>query len=155
MFTIIFDGQIVNSSQTIDFIKDFKSNQTYQIICSAINAKPNVNLTLYDTTSLKSLSTSSNSVIQENCGAYDLCTDILQVNFQFQDNSFDNMTSLTCSANSSDLDVPLYRTTSRNVTIKSPSLLFFIIIIILFDPESGYFFNQYLFKHHSQQIQYF
>jgi hypothetical protein len=145
VFTIIFDGQIVNSSQAIELIKDFKSNQTYQIVCAAVNAKPNVNLTLYDTTSMRSLSTSSNSLVQESCGAYDLCTDILQVNFQFQDNSFDNMTSLTCSANSSDLDVPLNSKTSRNVTIKAPSLLLFIIIIILFEPESDLFFNQYFF----------
>ena len=125
MISIFFDGQIVYSNQTIDLIKDLKSNRTYQIACAAINAKPNVNLTLFDTSSMRSLSTSSNSVTQETCDTYNLCTDIFQVNFQFQDNSFDNMTSLTCSANSSDLDVPLYRTTLRNVTINPPSLLFF------------------------------
>ena len=100
-------------------------NRTYQFACSAINSKPDVSLVLYDTNSMKSLSTGLNSATLDTCDSIlRLCTVILQVNFQFQDNTFDNMTSLTCSANSSDPDVPSYTNTSRNVKIQTPGLYF-------------------------------
>ena len=97
--------------------KDFTKNTTYFITCATIKSKPDVNLTLYDTNSMKSLSTGSNSVSSDVCDSYDLCTNILQVNFQFQDNSFDSLNSLTCSANSISSNVPLLVSLQRNVSL--------------------------------------
>ena len=115
---IIFNNQIASQNQTITL---FKNKLTYQIVCSSVNSNPNVNLKLYDTNSLTSLSTSSNSVLLNACNSTtNLCNSILQVNFQFTDNRFDNMTSLTCAANSSNPNIPLFNFVSRNVSVFIP-----------------------------------
>ena len=120
---IVFNSASVLSNQTILLTKN---SLTYKIICASVDSNPDVNLTLYDTNSLISLSTSSNSILQTSCNS-SLCTNILQVNFQFTDNSFDSMTSLTCAANSSNSLVPLRETITRNVTVILPRKLFFSI----------------------------
>ena len=114
--TLIYNNVIVNASQTIILTKN---NQTYTITCASVDSNPDVNLTLFDTNSLISLSTSSNSLLKNSCNS-SLCTNILQVNFQFSDNSFDNMTSLTCAANSSNPLVPLTTSISRNTLVLKP-----------------------------------
>ena len=115
--SIIFNNQIVNSNQTISLTKNAT---TYQIACVSIDSNPDVNLSLYDTNSLISLSTSSNSVLQNSCNQTNLCRNILQVNFQFTDNKFDSMTSLTCAANSSNPQVSLSTSIKRNVSVSVP-----------------------------------
>jgi len=125
---LIFNSQIVYQNQTINL---FKNNLTYQIVCTSINSNPSVNLSLYDTNSLIPLATSSNSVTQKTCNQTNLCTNILQVNFRFTDNRFDNMTSFTCSANSSDPRVPLSSSITQNVTVLIPRNA--IVFIINFD----------------------
>ena len=113
---LFFNNLTVDSNQAIFLAKN---SSTYKFICSSINSKPDVNLTLYDSNSLISLSTPSNSFLTNSCNA-SLCTNILQVNFQFTDNTFDNMVSLTCAANSSNALVPLTATISRNTTVFLP-----------------------------------
>ena len=122
--SIIFNNQIVNSNQTISLTKNAT---TYQIACVSIDSNPDVNLSLYDTNSLISLSTSSNSVLQNSCNQTNLCRNILQVNFQFTDNKFDSMTSLTCAANSSNPQVSLNTSISRNVSVTLPRNIIIII----------------------------
>jgi len=126
--TIIFNNASVYANQTILLTKN---SLTYKIICASVDSNPDVNLTLYDTNSLISLSTSSNSILQNSCNS-NLCTNILQVNFQFTDNSFDSMTSLTCAANSSNPLVPLRETISRNVTVILPRKIYFLILLVLY-----------------------
>jgi hypothetical protein len=117
---IFFNSANVLSNQTILLTKNSLS---YKIICASVDSNPDVNLTLYDTNSLIPLSTSSNSILQNSCNS-SLCTNILQVDFQFIDNRFDSMTSLTCAANSSNSLVPLRETITRNVTVLLPRKLF-------------------------------
>ena len=93
------------------------SNKTFPIICAAISSKPNVDLELYDTNSLKSLSNGFNSNTKSTCDSNNLCTVILLVNFQFLDSQFNSLNSVSCSANSSNINVPLFLTTKRNVLI--------------------------------------
>ena len=118
---IYFNNSLVNDTNTISMVNDF-SNQTYQILCAAIGSKPDVVLTLYDKNSLIPLSTTMNSVIRDTCTSMDLCTYILQVNFQFTDNRFNNMTSLACSANSTNVNVPLYSVIYRNTSVAITSI---------------------------------
>ena len=125
---IIFNNQVVSSNQTISLTKDLTKNSIYQIICASIDSNPDVNISLYDTNSLISLSTSSNSVLQNSCNQPNLCRNILQVNFQLTDNKFDSMTSLTCAANSSNPQVSLNTSISRNVSVTLPrNCLIFIL----------------------------
>ena len=114
--TILFNGLEVNQTQKIILTKD---TQTYKIVCASINSNPDVNLTLYDTNTLIPLSTNSNSILQNSCNS-NICTNILQVDFQFIDNRFDSMTSLTCAANSSNPLVPLSTTINRNTLVLKP-----------------------------------
>ena len=76
-----------------------------------------MNLTLYDTKTNQSLSNSVNTITQETCNSFNLCIKIIQVNFQFQDNSFDNLNSLTCSAFSKNNNVPLTISLQLNVSL--------------------------------------
>ena len=115
--SIIFNKTIVSSNQTILFIKN-SAKQTYQVYCSSVNSNPDVNLTLYDTNTLIPLSSEFNYFTQKSCNiSLSLCTNILQVNFQFTDDRFDNMTSFTCTANSSNPEVPLTTSISQNVSV--------------------------------------
>jgi len=118
--SIIYNNQIVNANQTISLTKDLTKNTTYQIICASIDSNPDVNLTLYDTNSLIPLSTNSNSFVQNSCNQTNLCRNILQVNFQFTDNKFDSLTSITCAANSSNPQVSLSTSINRNVSVIIP-----------------------------------
>jgi len=114
--TLIFNNLPVDPNQTILLTKN---STIYTFFCASVISKPDVNLTLYDSNSLIPLSTPSNSFLENSCNG-SLCTNILRVDFQFTDNSFDNMVSLTCAANSSNALVPLTATISRNVTVVLP-----------------------------------
>lgn len=118
--SIIYNNQIVNANETISLTKDLTKNTTFKIICSSIDSNPDVNLTLYDTNSLIPLSTNSNSFVQNSCNQTNLCRNILQVNFQFTDNKFDSLTSITCAANSSNPQVSLSTSINRNVSVTLP-----------------------------------
>ena len=116
ILNIFFNGNVTNQSTVISLTND-ASQITYQIVCSAINSKPDISLTLYDSISKRMLSNSQNSITSDTCNSNNICTNILQVNFQFQDNSFNSMTSLSCTANSTNPLIPLISTISRNVIV--------------------------------------
>ena len=113
-----FKNVLVYSNQTITLANNLL-NTTYPIICASIDSKPDVNLTVYDTNSLIPLATTSNSVLSKTCKTTNVCTSILLVNFQFTNNLFNYMTSLTCSAISLNPQIPLVSYISRNATVLS------------------------------------
>ncbi len=115
--TIFFNAELTNSSSVLNLTND-GLNRTFQIVCSSIKSRPDVALSIFDSDSLLSLSNGQNTIKQGMCEAYNICTEILQINFQFQDNSFNNMKSLTCLANSTNTLIPLISTLSRNVSVK-------------------------------------
>jgi hypothetical protein len=114
---IIFNTELTNDSSVLSLTND-GLNRTYQIVCSSIKSRPDVALSIFDSDSLLSLSNGQNTIKQGSCISYNICTQILQINFQLKDNSFNNMKSLTCLANSTDTLIPLVSTISRNVSVK-------------------------------------
>ena len=120
---IFFNSSTVFENQTINLINDL-SNRIYPIVCASITSKPDVTLSLFDKNSLLPLSTSQNSILQNTCNSFSICTNVLQVNFQFTDNSFNNLTSIGCSANSSNINVPLYSVIYRNASVFVTGILF-------------------------------
>ena len=117
ILALFFDGQLIYANQTLNLTKDFSKNTTYVISCASINSKPDVNLALFDTKTNNSLSNSGNTVYYDQCNSFNLCTKIIQVSFQFQDNSFDSLNSITCSANSLNSSIPLSVSLQRNVSL--------------------------------------
>jgi hypothetical protein len=113
---MFFNGSLINNNQTITLTRS-NTNQTYQFICSSIGSRPDVSLSLYDTNSSLKLSNNLNSIEQSSCNINNICTAILQVNFQFTDASFDTMTSLSCGTSSKTPSVPLATSISRNTIV--------------------------------------
>ena len=114
---MFFNSSLVNQNQTISLTND-NSKKIYQIICSSIGSRPDVTLSLYDTKTLNQLSNNFNSVIKSSCNnTYNLCNEILLVNFQFTDDRFNTMTSLSCGTTSKIIGVPLSVSIARNTTI--------------------------------------
>jgi hypothetical protein len=117
VLTLVLGNQSINANQTLNLTKDFSKNATYVISCASINSKPGVNLAVFDTKTNNSLSNSGNTVYYDQCDSFNLCTKIIQVSFQFQDNSFDSLNSITCSANSLNSSIPLSVSLQRNVSL--------------------------------------
>lgn len=90
----------------------------YQILCTSVTSKPDISLSIYDSNTRLSLSNTQNSITSNSCDSNNLCTNILQVNFQFLDNSFNQMTSLSCTAESKNFLVPLTQTIRRDVNVQ-------------------------------------
>lgn len=115
--SFFFNGAITNESSQLTLSND-GLNRTYSFVCSSVNSRPGVTLSIYDSNSMLSLAKGQINITQSSCLAYNLCTEILQINFQFKDQTFNNMTSVTCSTTSKDNLIPLISTISRNVTVK-------------------------------------
>ena len=110
---------IIESNSTINLIN--QKNEIQRFICSALNAKPDVVLSMYDTNTGLPLSDGFNNKSTGLCDSNNLCTQVLQIDFQFTDSRFLNMTSLTCAAVSNNPNVNLTSSIQRNVTILSIS----------------------------------
>ena len=123
---LVVDGKAIQSNETISLVNG--PSFTYKIICSSVNSKPDVNLALYDTNSLISLSNGLNNKSSGLCDSNNLCTRVLQVDFQFFDPRLNNMSSLTCAAVSNNPNASLSATLVRSVsvTIATTSNLMFI-----------------------------
>ena len=126
ILSLFFDTVLLNETSVINLTND-GVNRTYQFVCSAINSKPDVNLLVYDSHLLLPLSSSQNSIVSGSCTSINVCTKILQINFQLLGSKFTNISSLTCSANSTNSLIPLYSTISRNVTVKQIGLFLLFI----------------------------
>ena len=99
-------------------------NQSYTIICSSVGSKPDVFLSLFDSNTNLSLSNGQNNITTGSCDPNTLlCNQILQIVFSYDstNNLFDQMTSITCLAESKQPDLyPLSRSISRNVKVVLP-----------------------------------
>lgn len=114
---MFYNNLPINESQTISLVA--LPNYVNTIVCASVNSRPDITLTLYDTQSLLPLSTSLNSNNTKSCLQSNVCTNLLYVYFQFQNNQFNSLNSISCSANSTNLNVPLLSVITRNVTISS------------------------------------
>lgn len=116
--SIIVNNRIINQSDTIDLT--VSDQQVYEISCLSVYSKPDVNLELYDTNSLVSLSDGKNSIqSSSSCSpSSQLCSRVLQVNFKLTlTSNFLNMRSLSCTATSVDPQVNLTSTIQRKTNI--------------------------------------
>ena len=119
ILSLTVDGSSIEQNDTINLI--VSKDNVYKIVCSSINSKPDVDLLLYDTKTLLPLSNGLNNKSTGYCDSNDLCTRVLQVDFQFTDSKFINMTSLTCAARSNSYEVDLFTSLQRNVSVKDLS----------------------------------
>ena len=117
--SIIVDNIQIQSADTINLINS--SSLTYKIACTAVASKPDVDLILVDTYTQISLSNGMNNKSSGSCDTNDLCTKVLQVDFQFSDSQFYNMSSLTCITRSNNPQVNLTTSIARNVIISNPT----------------------------------
>ena len=106
---------VIQPNGTINLIN--QNNEIQRFVCSALNSKPDVVLSLFDTNTGIPLSDGINNKSSGSCDPNNLCTQVLQVDFQFTDSRFLNMTSLTCAASSTNNQVDLTTSIQRNVTI--------------------------------------
>jgi hypothetical protein len=132
ILTLLLGNQSIDANQTLNLTKDFSKNTTYFISCASSNSKPDVNLALFDTKTNNSLSNSGNTLSYDQCDSNNLCTKLIQVSFQFQDNSFDSLNSITCSANSLNSSVPLSVSLQRNVSLTIIGISLMFVSIRLF-----------------------
>ena len=111
---------LINEQDTIELLY----NQSYTIACSSVGSKPDVSLSLFDTMTNVSLSNGQNNITTGSCDPNTLlCNQILQIVFSYDNtnNEFDQMTSLTCLAESKQPELyPLRLTLSRNVIVLLP-----------------------------------
>ena len=110
----------VSESDTIELLY----NQSYTISCSSVGSKPDVSLSMFDTNTNLSLSNGQNNITTGSCDPNTLlCNQILQIVFSYDstNNLFDQMTSITCLAESKQPDLyPLSRSIARNVNVVLP-----------------------------------
>ena len=112
--SILVGTTLVNQSDTIYL----NVSSTYIVTCLAVQAKPDVNLILYDSDSLITLGSSSNSKTTHQCDSNNLCNVIYQVNFlPILNTPLASMTSLTCMASSVLPQIDLNSFIARNVVI--------------------------------------
>ena len=114
LLSIVVGNAIINQSDIISF----DAPGTYQLACLAVGSRPSVILELIDTFTFESLGNPSNSRNTTQCDQNGLCNVIYQVEFTFEAGSrFLFMTSLTCTARSSQPDIDLDSSISRSVRV--------------------------------------
>ena len=91
----------------------------YILSCISIGSKPDVDLSMFDTNTQLNLANGLNNLTTGYCDLNNLCTKVLQVNFQFTDSRFNNLSSITCLAKSNNIAVNLTTSIQRNVTVIS------------------------------------
>ena len=102
---------------------EFKYGQVYSLTCTAVDSRPEVSLSLFDTDSLNELTINDpkNFISNSSCdlSTTKLCTSILQISFNLDqlNNRFDQMKSLTCLTTSKNSDVQMSIRQSRNVSV--------------------------------------
>ena len=102
----------------------------YIFSCSLFSNQ-GVNLTIYDTDSMISLANPYNSHLNQSCDPNTGCQSNLYVYFQWTNNTYDNMKSVTCAASSTNNQTLLPSPISIGVYVlpsgKSLKLKFFLI----------------------------
>lgn len=112
--SMVVGTSIINQTDTITF----NAPGNYQLACLAVDAKPDVDLDLYDSFSFESLNNGSNTQTTHSCNANNLCNVIFRVDLSFTPASrFLYMTSLSCSSRSRLPQIELDRTITRKVRV--------------------------------------
>ena len=120
LLSIVVGGIIYNETDIINL----NVSMTYSVACLAIDAKPDVNLELFDSNTFESIGNSSNSATTHSCGgANNLCNVIYEVTLVLNPGSpFLTMTSLTCMSTSVLPDINLDYSISRTVKVFNNSI---------------------------------
>ena len=119
LLSIVVGQTIYNETDIITF----NVSMSYQVACLAIDAKPDVNLDLFDSNTLESIGNSSNSATTHSCGANNLCNVIYEVTLVLNPGSpFLTMTSLTCMSKSVLPDINLDYSIQRTVKVLNNSI---------------------------------
>ena len=132
ILSVLVDSVPIKANESINLI--VSNITTYKIACSAVNSKPDVDLSIFDTNSLLSLSNGLNNKSYGFCDTKNLCTSVLEIDFQVYDARLYNMTSLTCATTSRNPLVSLSASTQRNISVKARSIIstsFFLLLFIL------------------------
>lgn len=93
------------------------TNKIYTINCISRNSKPDVNLSVFDSKTLKPISNLTNSVLRKNCSSSKLCTNILEIYLNINNLQYENIKSLSCLAQSRDPRVRLGEAINRTINI--------------------------------------
>ena len=72
---------------------------------------------IVDANTLNQLSNGLNDRLTSNCNEFNLCTKSYEIEFQFRESLFDNMSSIKCIAESADSLVELTSFIERNVEV--------------------------------------
>ena len=115
--SLIVNNNTILSNQTISLINS--NNNMYILSCIAISSKPDVDLSMFDINTQLNLANGLKNQTTGYCDSNNLCTKVLQVNFQFTDSRFTNLSSITCLAKSNNIAVNLTASIQRNVTVIS------------------------------------
>ncbi|CAF0937578.1 unnamed protein product [Brachionus calyciflorus] len=120
--SILLNGTNIDEQTTIQMLNS-KSDKVYRIICSSSLSKPDVDLSIYDTDTLKSLANGENSILSKEC-TQNLCTNTLQVDFSFKnDNRFNKMKSINCTAKGNNSIIDINVSVKRNTNVSFTSVL--------------------------------
>ena len=115
---LVINDKQVNANETIIF----SYGQQYSVVCLAIDSRPDLSLSIYDSTTQISLATNNTNVYSNStCNpTSNLCTGIYEILFDLDntDHLFDQMTSLTCYGTSTDPNFGLTVSSARNVQIE-------------------------------------
>jgi hypothetical protein len=114
--SLFLNDRLITEGNSLNLINDQKT--VNKIVCISIISKPDVDLFLFDSQSLISLSDGFNYLVLGSCTNTNVCAKIYQVNFVFpSDSKFDNMKQISCSAN--NYQYGLNSKITRSVTIFS------------------------------------
>ena len=115
---LFINNQPILENETVTF----EYGVDYLILCTAVNSRPDVSLTIYDTDT--KLALSQNSIYNSTCDpTTEICNAFYQILFRLDDtnNNFDNMNSFTCFANSKINDLNLTKSIVRKINVILPT----------------------------------
>ena len=103
----------------------FQYGQVYTLTCTAVDSRPDVSLSIFDSDTLNDLSYNNPNVFSNSScdSSTQLCTSFLQISFSLDltNNLFDNMKALTCLAKSKNNEIELSIQQTRKVLVILPT----------------------------------
>ena len=128
VMALLVDNTLVAANDTIALVPS--ANVTYTIACASINSRPDVKLFVFDTESQVQLTSSGNEYREtKKCDdVLGVCSNLIEIFVRFDSSSsnssaasFDLTSSLSCTAVSTNPNVSMYQTITRNVSIFNQS----------------------------------
>ena len=115
--SIVVENVLVGANDTIHM----NVYSSYRIACAAVNARPDVRLFMYDTLR-PNVSLTSNAIdvrFSHSCdySAYGLCSSLLEIVYEPSSDMYDMLTSISCSANSTEEFAPMLEIIKRDVSV--------------------------------------